>query len=103
MNPDERAHALTDAVRSSERDQRGHIDYSSIHVRQAVVHSREDLVVVISYLASITKRLGYIRWLLVIIAIAAVVSAVLSRARESVHNATANASKSKAMFGIAYL
>jgi len=69
---------LQNAVRTDEKRQRDlSIDYDAKHVRQAIVHTREDIVLVISYLNSIGDSLGTIRTLLLIIAIAAVVSATV--------------------------
>ncbi len=77
MDSDEKARTLQGMVRDSEMSQRvDGIDYEDEQVRQAVVHTREDLVLVYSHLSDITKLLGSIYKLLVIIAVAAVVSAV---------------------------
>ena len=72
-DPDEQARVLQDMTRDSEKSKPG---YKAEDVSRAVVHTREDLVLVVSYLSSIAELLGSIKKLLVIIAVAAVVSAV---------------------------
>ena len=72
MDLDKKARDLRDEVRYIEIDKPQ--DYEAEAVRQAVVHTREDLVLVVSYLSSIAKLLGSIKKLLVVIAVAAVVS-----------------------------
>jgi len=74
MDPDKKAWDLKELVRDSEMRVRA--QYEGEDVRRAVVHTREDLVQVVSYLSSIGRLLGSIKALLVIIAFAAVVSAV---------------------------
>jgi hypothetical protein len=51
------ASVLLEAVRDAERKQREieGIDYTPSRVRQAVVHSREDVVLLVSRLASLNK------------------------------------------------
>jgi len=74
MDPDEEARVLQDLVRDSEMSPR--VYYEDEQVRQAVIHTREDLVLVVSHLSTAAKLLGSIKALLVVIAVAAVVSAV---------------------------
>ncbi len=74
MDAEKNARELQDAVRDAETSQR--VDYEDDQVRQAVVHAREDMVLVYSLLSSVARLLVSIRALLVIIAVAAVVSAV---------------------------
>jgi hypothetical protein len=74
MDPDKTAGALRDQVRDEEARRRA--QYESEDVRRAVVHTREDLVMVDSYLSDAVHLLRPIKWLLVVIAIATVVSAV---------------------------
>ncbi len=75
MDPEKRASDLRTQVRYDEIHKPR--DYEASDVRQAVVHTREDLVMVVSYLSSIAKLLGSIKTLLVVIAVAAVVSAAV--------------------------
>ena len=75
MDPEEKARDFQDQVRDSEMSPR--VYYEDEQVRQAVVHTREDLVLVVSHLSSVTKLLGSINKRLVIIAVVAVVSAVV--------------------------
>ena len=43
-------------------------EYDESQARSAAVHAREDLVLVVSYLASLNRQLMWARWLLVMIA-----------------------------------
>ena len=71
---DKKARDLRQEVRSTEIHEPQ--DYEAEAVRQAVVHTREDLVLVVSYLSSTANLLGSVKKLLLIIAVAAVVSAI---------------------------
>jgi len=64
-----RAGILQNKVCISEinRLQKGEINYSSKHARMAAVHSREDIILIISYLLELIPLLQYIFWLLVFI------------------------------------
>jgi len=79
MTPNDKATDLQDKVRASEIDQLdlGNAHYGQDRVRQAVVHTREDMVLVVSYLKDTVRLLRSIRTLLVVIAIAVVVVAVV--------------------------
>ncbi len=74
MDADKNARELQDAVRHTEMSSR--VQYEDDRVRQAVVHAREDIILVVSHLSSAARLLASIKALLVIIAVAAVVSAV---------------------------
>ena len=71
MGPLNKAGRLQRGVRDDEERQRNMVDYDDQHVRQATVHAREDLVLVVSYLLSISRQLA------VVIVLLAVIAAVL--------------------------
>ena len=75
MDPEKRASDLRTQVRYDEIEKPR--DYEASDVRQAIVHTREDLVLVVSYLSDAVHLLRPIKWLLVVIAVAAVVSAAV--------------------------
>tara|TARA_B100001057_G_scaffold16077_1_gene15169 strand:+ start:933 stop:1169 length:237 start_codon:yes stop_codon:yes gene_type:complete len=56
---------LQDAVRKREKEWLG--DYDEDEVKQAVVHAREDIVLLVSHSANIIKILKSIRFILVAI------------------------------------
>lgn len=59
----DKAEALQDRVRNREAE-RG-IDYADEDVRRATVHTREDIVLVVSLLSSVNRQLSTIKLLLV--------------------------------------
>jgi len=79
MNRNKKAGDLQDRVTSADLDQlkHGYGLYDEDRVRQATIHTRQDLVMVVSHLSSIGDLLAFIRALLVVIAIAAVVVATV--------------------------
>jgi len=62
----EKAAELQRGVRSDEVDQylNGQAEFSEGQARQAAVHTREDLVMVVSHLSSLNIQIGTIRRLL---------------------------------------
>ncbi len=75
MDPDEKAHEFGIMVRDGDMGTLRE-SYPKNQVDQAVINTREDMVLVVSHLSSIAELLGSIKKLLVIIAVTAVVSAV---------------------------
>jgi hypothetical protein len=64
------AEALQQSVIDGDNEQlRMGVDYPDEHVRLATVHTRQDLVLVVSYLASLNRRAKYIQWLLAAVVI----------------------------------
>lgn len=65
----ERARRLQFEVREAEAEQlsKGIDDYGDAEVRQAVVHARQDLVLLASYLSVLNARARRITWLLTLI------------------------------------
>lgn len=68
-----RAMAVRDQTRMREGDQLADgldgFNYSEEAVRQAVVHTREDMVMVVSLLADANRQLRMIAWLAVLVAV----------------------------------
>lgn len=58
------AGALQESVRSSEGDQVGKVYYEDEQVRLAIVHAREDIVLLVSHLSSANNQLKTIRRLM---------------------------------------
>ena len=56
-----------DAVSIHEQAQRDKIDYDENHVRQAIVHSREDLVGIFSLLDSLNQQVKLLRIIVVLL------------------------------------
>lgn len=53
---------LVDSVRETEKQQRDNgLDYDEIHVRQSIVHTREDLVNVYDQLCKTKSQIEYIK------------------------------------------
>lgn len=67
MDADYKAYDLQQRNRESESLHTN--DYSSPEVRRAVVYTREDLTLVVSYLSTINRRLKITNTLLILIAI----------------------------------
>ena len=68
MKAHHRAATVQAAVRKEEEEQREiHLYDDDDHVHQSIIHTREDMVLVVSHLLDINKRVGFIRWLLVIV------------------------------------
>lgn len=59
---DDNAWALQDSVRESERNKLGQVEHSKEGVRQAIVHTREDIVLFVSHLSSLNKSANKIVW-----------------------------------------
>lgn len=73
---DDRAGNLQQFVRSEEARNLEYSNYGEETVRQAVVHCRQDVVMLVSHLSSVNRQLRAIKWLLaacvVLIAVAIV-------------------------------
>jgi hypothetical protein len=72
FDPDQRAGALQRAVMRDEADniEKGLDDYSESQVRQAIVHTRQDMVLIASHLSSANRQLATMRrllWVIVVI------------------------------------
>lgn len=63
-NYDSKAALLQSQVRISEKMDGA--EYDEAQLRQAVVHSRQDIVLIVSYIASVNEQLIWVRWLLFI-------------------------------------
>ncbi|MCA3263388.1 MAG: hypothetical protein ING44_15695 [Telmatospirillum sp.] len=59
---DRRAGRLQDRVAIDERFQTEDID--EIEVRRAIVHARQDIVLVVSHLSSLNSQIQQLRWML---------------------------------------
>jgi|JI10StandDraft_1071094.scaffolds.fasta_scaffold37518_1 hypothetical protein len=71
------ATALQKSVIDSDQEQMDMgIDYSSQHVRLATVHTRQDLVLLVSTVGICANRLRQIRWLVVVLTVCAVLSSI---------------------------
>ena len=69
---------LQDSVREAEEHKREiGIDYDAAHVRQSVVHTREDVIMIISLLGSVLRILISIRSYLIVVFLALVALAVI--------------------------
>lgn len=64
---DKKAAELLSVTRESEAE-KAH-DYETAHVRRSVVHSREDLILAVSYLSSMNEQLVWVRRFLAVIAV----------------------------------
>ena len=65
---DERAGKLQTSVRAAEIE-RPDVDYFDEHdIKRAIIHSREDLVLIYSQLSSLNAQISCTKWLLVLIA-----------------------------------
>lgn len=62
----EKAWRIQRGVREDEEKQRNIQDYAEQHVRQSIVHTREDMVLLVGYLDAVNVQLRTIKWLLVI-------------------------------------
>jgi len=69
---DDRAGNLQQFVRGEEARTLGYNGYDARQVRQAVVHAREDMVLLVSHISSVNRQLRTIKWLLAAIAALAV-------------------------------
>ncbi len=56
---DQKAAILQEKVRSEAQDQ--HIYYEDIDIRKAIVHAREDIVMLVSHLSSVNRHLWRIK------------------------------------------
>ena len=71
------ATALQKSVIDSDQEQLDMgIDYSFQHVRLATVHTRQDLVLLVSTVGVCANRLRQIRWLVVVLTVCAVLSSI---------------------------
>lgn len=64
MNYDDKAGALQTSVKIAEREQLEKIQYNSAEARQATVHARQDLVLMVSHISSLNKQAQTIRRLM---------------------------------------
>lgn len=60
----EKAWRIQRGVREDELKQRDNRDYDEQHVRQSIVHSREDVVMLVAYADAVNTQLSTIKWLL---------------------------------------
>lgn len=65
---DRRAGRLQDSVKSAESDMPAIDMYEDQAIKRAIVHSREDLVLVYSQLSSLNSQVRTVKWLLAFIA-----------------------------------
>jgi hypothetical protein len=72
---DDRAQRIQQGVRHDESKQPFGL-YDDDDVRKAVVHTREDTVLVAIHLSSVNRQLAIVRTLLVILVVAAIVTIV---------------------------
>ncbi len=63
---------LQRGVKHDEKALPGINDYTDDDVRQAVVHTRQDVVLLVSLLDSLNSQVRWVKWLPVVIAIAAI-------------------------------
>ena len=70
------ASKMMNDVRYAEVEQRDSIDYEDDHVRQAIVHAREDICGMSFFLLTVNNQLRTVRWLLSAIVVLLVVVAV---------------------------
>lgn len=63
----EKAAQLQSSIRESERNDV--LEYDEAQVRQAIVHSRQDIVLIVSYIASLNEQMIGVRRLLLIVVI----------------------------------
>jgi hypothetical protein len=75
---EQRAMDLQLRVISSEDEQleRGHADYTPERERQAIVHARQDLVLLISRLSAVNLQIASMRRLLWVVTLAVVTSVI---------------------------
>jgi hypothetical protein len=71
----QRAARLQEGVRNDERCDAAFSVYGEEEVARATVHTRQDLVLIVSYLSSANEQLATIRWLLMglVVLVAAIV------------------------------
>ena len=67
-----------DMIRRSEKENAEHFHYSEAQVRQAIVHARQDLTILISLLTTICRFLGAILLTLRVLSLVVVAVAVWS-------------------------
>lgn len=65
MKYDEKAAHLQAVTRESESVKEE--DFTEEQIRRAIVYSREDLILLVSYVSSVNQQLTYIRWLLTVL------------------------------------
>ncbi len=70
---DEEAAAVARAVSVGE-DEAG-ADYEEPKVRRAIVHTRQDVVIVVSYLSSLNKQVRIVKWLIILVVLMLIVIA----------------------------
>jgi hypothetical protein len=63
---------MVGCVRHDEAGLHSHHTFTEEEVQRATVHSREDLVLIVSYLSSANRQLATIRWLLIVLTIVVV-------------------------------
>ncbi|MDY7525371.1 hypothetical protein [Sphingomonas sp. 10B4] len=68
---DDRAARLQDSVRAAEQRNAEFSQYDQDDVARAVVHTRQDVVLLVSQLSSLNAQLRMVKWLLAFIAVAA--------------------------------
>jgi hypothetical protein len=66
---DEKAKHLRQGVRHDEAGLDSSHVFTEDEVRKATVHSREDMVLIVSYLSSANRQLAIIRWVLIVLTI----------------------------------
>lgn len=66
---DDKAARLQQSVRSGEADQRNLIEYDEQDARVAIVHTRQDTVMIFSQLSSANQQLRSIRVLLLVVVV----------------------------------
>jgi len=64
----DRAASLQRGVRSEEYERAGLNQYGDDEVRRSIVHSREDIVLLVGHLDAVNSQLRTIKWLLTAIA-----------------------------------
>ena len=65
MKYDEKAAQLQAMTRESESAKEE--DFTEAQIHRAIVSSREDIILLVSYLSSVNEQLTYIRWLLIVL------------------------------------
>jgi hypothetical protein len=71
---DEKAGNLQASVRDAERNMYGKNMYDDEQVRAAVMHAREDVVMIVSHLSSLNRQVRTVKWLLAVIAVLALLT-----------------------------
>ena len=72
---DDAASRLQDGVRAAEQRNSAFVHYDEDEVARAVIHTRQDVVLLASYLSSLNSQIMVVKWLLAVIAVAAVILA----------------------------